>query len=269
MQANLINPDLVRLLGDAACVVVEPTSEDFAQRLSHWLDAFGAVGLHAAQRAIGAIPAQRRFRSPAASIADAAGADPAQERSPAHARTRATLQKELQRVHGTLATAIAAIDPHDGDDDPAPGVRARVPAAVATPRFARYRRRCVALQGRMASRIGALRAQVRQVLSQASPRLAQLAELDAALEQAFGEREQKLLATVPALVERRFDALLCAHVPELEASGRQEDPDVLRQPGSWLDTFERDLREILLAELDMRLQPVRGLIEAFSNEIVQ
>jgi hypothetical protein len=33
-------------------------------------------------------------------------------------------------------------------------------------------------------------------------------------------------------------------------------------PGAWLETFRKDLRSVLLAELDVRLQPVEGLLAA-------
>ncbi len=33
-------------------------------------------------------------------------------------------------------------------------------------------------------------------------------------------------------------------------------------PGAWLDTFRADMRSVLLAELDVRLQPVEGLLAA-------
>lgn len=103
------------------------------------------------------------------------------------------------------------------------------------------RRRHLELQRSMESRLEALRVRARHALAKASPRLAQLAALDAAMEQAFGAREQKLLATLPALAERR-----------LAASGSE--------PG------DRH-RQVLLAELELRLAPLTGLIEALRNEI--
>ncbi|MGE8634372.1 MAG: DUF3348 family protein, partial [Achromobacter piechaudii] len=33
-------------------------------------------------------------------------------------------------------------------------------------------------------------------------------------------------------------------------------------PGAWLDVFRKDMRSVLLAELDVRLQPVEGLLAA-------
>jgi hypothetical protein len=33
-------------------------------------------------------------------------------------------------------------------------------------------------------------------------------------------------------------------------------------PGTWLDAFRKDMQSVLLAELDVRLQPVEGLLAA-------
>lgn len=46
----------------------------------------------------------------------------------------------------------------------------------------------------------------------------------------------------------------------LQAQLRQaaKKPDL--EPGPWLDTFREDMRSVLLAELDLRLQPIEGLL---------
>ncbi len=33
-------------------------------------------------------------------------------------------------------------------------------------------------------------------------------------------------------------------------------------PGAWLDVFRKDMQSVLLAELDLRFQPVEGLLAA-------
>ena len=45
----------------------------------------------------------------------------------------------------------------------------------------------------------------------------------------------------------------------------------LRQshPGGWQPLFEHELQQTLLAELDLRLQPVAGMVEALSQEVKQ
>jgi hypothetical protein len=38
------------------------------------------------------------------------------------------------------------------------------------------------------------------------------------------------------------------------------------QPRGWLATFARDMQGVLMAELEMRLQPIIGLIATLSNK---
>ena len=69
------------------------------------------------------------------------------------------------------------------------------------------------------------------------------------------------------LLERRFEHLRKTHQLGLDAAQQQDAPVLWRQPGGWLDVFGKEMQEVLLAELEVRLQPVVGLIEAFSNEV--
>jgi hypothetical protein len=74
--------------------------------------------------------------------------------------------------------------------------------------------------------------------------LARLAEVDAVMEVALTPREHALLANVPELLGQRFARL---HV---------------RGQTHWLDTFRREMQSVLLAELDLRFQPVDALLAA-------
>ena len=97
--------------------------------------------------------------------------------------------------------------------------------------------------------IAPLRDHVRQTLSRISPKLRQLAALDAVLEQLLAPRAQLLLPEVASLMERRFE-----HLAQSDAAG-------------WPEAFAKDWRLALLAELDLRLEPVAGLIEALNKEL--
>ena len=88
--------------------------------------------------------------------------------------------------------------------------------------------------------------------------MAQLAALDAVMDQLFSGREQRLLSQLPAFLKTRFAALRQqAAQPDIP-----DAPDDLR----WLHHFAAEFEQILLAELDLRLQPVTGLIEALAHE---
>jgi hypothetical protein len=53
------------------------------------------------------------------------------------------------------------------------------------------------------------------------------------------------------MLQRHFDRLRKAHAG---------------QPGTWLDDFRKDFHEVLLAELDFRMQPIDGLIGALRHQ---
>lgn len=148
---------------------------------------------------------------------------------------------ELGRLRTTFDGAISADDT----------------SALCTPDagFAPWHHRYLQHQRRMADAIGVLRNRVRQTLAAVSPRLAQLTLLDATLEQLLGRREQQVLSTVPAFLRARFEQLQAQHSGQLL---ELFPPD----PDAWLHVFARDFREALRAELELRLQPVAGLIEA-------
>lgn len=134
---------------------------------------------------------------------------------------------EVERVRTALA---APFEPADETD------------------FLPYRRRYHARQQAMDTRIGALRQRLRATLGAGSPRSARLAALDATLEQLLAGRERSLLASVPVLLEKRFEQL------------RRAEPDAA--PAAWRAAFAGDMHAVLRAELALRLQPVDGLLAA-------
>jgi len=222
--------------------------QDFAERLSQWVGVSDAITLHAAHQSTH--PAVRW--TPAA--ANGAAARDAQVR--------------LQRVRADLVAVITA-----KATTPAPNPRDRNPPPVpdasdeADAGFAPHQQRYLDQQRQMALRIEALRGDVRQALAKTSPALAQLAAFDAVLEQMLGSREQGLMGTVPAVLERQFENRRAAHRQAQDATQPADDPACWRQPGGWLHAFAKDMEAALLAELEVRLQPVTGMMEALNNEV--
>jgi hypothetical protein len=51
----------------------------------------------------------------------------------------------------------------------------------------------------------------------------------------------------------------------LVETGQADNPALWLQAGSWLGRFGNELQTMLLAELDLRLQPTLGLVEAFTR----
>jgi hypothetical protein len=226
LPRKLGTSQLAGLLGDEAAAGTDPSGEDVAQRLGQWLGAFDAVALRSALLTIGSAGAAGGSADPGAAAANSP-LDRAPQPDPAQVRA---LEQDLAQVREALAK-LAAPDADAPLD----------------------RRRHLELQRTMEPRIGRLRDRTRQALAKASPRLARLAALDAAMEQAFAAREQKLLAALPALAERRL-----AGKPDSPADAPADTP---------ADAPVDALRQVLLAELDLRLAPVAGMIEEFRNEV--
>lgn len=118
--------------------------------------------------------------------------------------------------------------------------------ASGAPSVDACRRATQDLQRLMESAEEAFRAELRRRLWLGSPRLRRLAALDAVLAASVRERRQRLLAT-------RLLARLDARIQSL---GDGVSPSTLRQ----------DCLRLWEAELDLRLQPALGLLEALHNE---
>lgn len=172
---------------------------------------------------------------------------------PAAARTDVDIEaRECERVHAALAKTIQ-------DDRPRAAPRGQTPSWVARAQalsapdetdYATHRQRYLQLQQSMENELALLRARLRNQLAARSPEQARLAVVDAVLEKVLGARERNLLATLPTLFEKHFRQCKAAAG---EAGG---------EPGAWLDGFRRDMRQLLLAELEVRFQPMDGLLAA-------
>ncbi len=233
---------LIRLLARLSDVDVPDSPHAFAERLSHWLGWTDAISLSTALNGGAAT-------GPAASAgAQAAPSAPASDSAEA---------RDCARVRAALAKAIGDTDPFGAD---APhDVTASAPID-----FAPLRRHYQTRQQAMDIAITPLRARLRAALTARSPELARLAALDAVMEQALAPRERHLLSTVPGLLQRHFERSRRAAAEAVAATnlatGATEAP--APSTGLWLDLFRHDLQAVLLAELDLRLQPVEGLLDA-------
>ena len=243
MNPAFASTPLVRLLSQWTPAAPPEAGMGMGDQLAQWVSAFDAISLHTALRAIQA-PGAARGRAAA----------PGQRPVPP-----AALARDFAQVRAQQARAIA-----------------QAPAMPNEFTYAPYKRRHLELQRQMGLALDALRQRVRDALAQATPALQQLAALDAAMDKVIAPREQALLPVAVTVLERRFGQLQAAHLKALndarqalpEGSGATEDDPMLwRRPGAWLHSFEQDWHQALHAELDLRLEPVAGLIEATGVEL--
>ncbi len=121
-----------------------------------------------------------------------------------------------------------------------------------------WRRQYLSHQQAMETRIGPLRERSRAALSAASASLGRLAALDAVLDKALLARERQLLSTTAGLLEKHFARLRKAATQAQPQPG----PAAQRQSTSAIAGI---VQQALLAELELRLQPIEGMIQALVN----
>jgi hypothetical protein len=166
-------------------------------------------------------------------------------------------------LNGNPATAPAASTSSNDEEGECARVRASLVNAITegsplAADFAPYRQRYLARQQAMEAAIGPLRSRLRAKLAARSPDLARLVAVDAVMEQALDAHEHRLLATVPGLLEKHFKRLR-------QAAQQQAGSDDEVPPDAWQDAFRKNMQDVLLAELDIRFQPIEGLLETLRS----
>lgn len=229
-RTALSGPALIRLLARLTDVDVRESAQPLSDRLSHWLSWTDAITLSTALSASPPTVASNGYRV-----------------GPPDAELMCT------RLRTALTKAIAsacAPEPRAGV-----GRQPMQGTTVVAPDYADFRQRYVLMQDRMELEISGLRGRLRRLLAAQTPDLARLAVLDASMEQALRARERSLLGAVPGLLGPHFERLrTAAQASEAAPSSR-----------AWLDAFRKDMQSVLLAELDVRFQPVDGLLAALRS----
>ena len=271
-RASLYSASLVRFLTENALLAPARQAEDVGRKLGDWLDFRQAIALH------GVLPPETARAAQAAPL-------------PAHVQRMAliapeALAKHVDKVRAQLAESITQGAPAGSGlariDMPAPVLDEPVEIKTA---FEPYRRFVAAHQRQMESTLRSLRALLRLQLSQRGGAGQQLAALDTAYENILVDREAALLAKTTKLLEKLFVQALKAHMQlqaqaqpaalATETTDATDDIDVINSNQNdtpkdylsrWLMPLRQTLRQALLAELDTRLQPSLGLLEALTAQ---
>lgn len=278
-RASLYSASLVRFLTENALLSPARQAEDVGQKLGDWLDFRQAIALH------GVLNPETAANAQATPL-------------PAHVQRMALIAPEalaqhVDKVRAQLVESITQGAPAGSGlariDMPAPVLEEPVEIKTA---FEPYRRFVAAHQRQMEHTLRNLRAQLRLQLSKRASAGQQLAALDTAFENILAERESALLAKTSKLLEKRFVQALKAQM-QLQAQAHQALPAAMitetavatvdatddsdptpnntpkANPTSWLmplhQNLRQTLRQALLAELDTRLQPTLGLLEALTS----
>jgi len=232
---------LIRLVARLGSPAVARAPTDFAARLGRLFDLSDTIVLDDATR--------RTAHQPPA---------PARQRYQA----RQQLAADLADSRDALAQAIAEAFESDAVSEPLPPPQAARKPGIP-PAFEPYARFYQARQRLLTARVQRLRARARAIVSEADPALVPLAELDAVFDNTLTAYRRQCHEALPAVLEKRFRALWRAHHRALPAETPDPPAEWLRE-GAWLDRFQQEMRLLLLAELEARLIPVQGLLDALT-----
>ncbi|MZR63368.1 DUF3348 family protein [Alcanivorax sp. DP30] len=231
-QSGLPGSRLVQLLGSLDSKAARASHGDFAERLGRLFDLSDAISLDGATRFTPKGPFNPSDSLP-------------QELQDALLKARHALLEHLSRSFaGEKAASVIALPPLSDDAD-----------AEKRPSFGAYERFYQAHQRQIIAGLSNLRLRCRRLLTGHSATLAHLAELDAVFENGLSSYARQGFAALPGFLDQRYRLLW-----------QQRDPfhtpaDWLG-PHGWLSQFRRELKMLLLAELDARQEPVLGLLAA-------
>jgi len=247
-RTHLHSSTLLRFLTSQGMVDASVDTGDVGQRLGDWLHFRHAIAL---QGFIGEVDDPKATPAMPTARVDAA-----------------VLRQRFAQVRTALEQSITE------GMAPAPGMpRIEQPTAeLAHPidpktAFDPFRRYAIGHQRQMDNIIRSLRAQLRGMLDKGTTPHKQLATLDAIFENVLLEREARLLGHIPTEFEKRFAKALKLHMKQLVTAAEADEP--APRSAVWLGPLYEDMRAALLAELDLRLQPVLGLIEALTPNTPQ
>ena len=177
------------------------------------------------------------------------------------------LRAELEKLRHSQRAAIEAsvTDERIGTRNGLPAPEAG-PSPAEPPDFEPYRRFYQSKQRQMAAAVPPLRLKARGALTDHGPALARLARIDAVLDNTLTGYARKGFGAVPGVLEKRFLALWPDRQHSLLSDAPGQEPQDWMREGAWLHRFCQEMKTMLLAELDARLEPVQGLLSALQND---
>ena len=253
-NVSLNGSRLIRFLSDLAVSDVEVSHKQFTEKLGQLISFSDAITLSAVHSKLSKMACE-----PTEATSESVRVE--------FLRVREVLVKSII-MSFTFSTRPSTI--------PLPIPKADTPRDKAVS-YEPYQRFYARHQREIDFKVQSLQLYVRDGVSGLSLELAQLVALDAALGDVLAVHTRRLFAVIPKLLSKRFEYLKKEHQQALanlednDTSG-SNDPFVDNQaewikPGGWLHTFYQEMQGLLLAELDVRLQPILGLVETLNEQL--
>lgn len=249
-NVSLNGSRLIRFLSDLAVSDVEVSHKQFTEKLGQFVNFSDAITLSAVHSKL----SKMAFEPTEVSSEN--------------------VRNEFLRVREVLVKSIIkSFTPSKGPS----GISLPIPKADCPQdkamSYEPYQRFYARHQREMDFKVQSLQLYVRDGVSGLSLELAQLAELDAALGDVLALHTRRLFAVIPKLLSKRFEHLrnehqqALANVADNENSVTDDSHAEWVKPGGWLHNFYQEMQGLLLAELDVRLQPILGLVEALNEQL--
>lgn len=128
-----------------------------------------------------------------------------------------------------------------------------------------YRRFYSLHQSEMEHRVSRLRTSLRASMTFEGPDFIKLGNLDRILEDTLRDYVRTVLGGMSAALtktyQQRRQEFLSSDLAE-----QQTEAEAWLQEGGWLYEFHRDIQQLLIAEIDFRLLPVRALLDALESQ---
>lgn len=244
-RAHLHDASLMQFVQEQGWAPSEHDSVEVGQKLSDWLHFKHAIALQG-------LLDQNELRA----------------QQPAQAASirinAAVLKTRFDEVRQALQRSITeGVSPAPGLPRIAPLARKLDWPIDAATAFEPYRRFVYSHQRQMETVISGLRAQLRGMLAKSDSAWQQLCMLDAAFAAILNERESKLLLKLTSGFEKRFNSALKKHLKALQAASETDEP--APDTETWLPALCQQMQSALLHELDIRLQPIEGLMDALTH----
>lgn len=240
---------LVRLLSEYQLSDIETTYKNFAERLGTLIDLSDSVSLAESLRAIPKMSA------------------PAGDASLKTTQDDHIVDVFLKHRSLVLNSILKSFDLS------AVFVQLKLPVPkLDTPlneasNFDQYQRFYLLHQSELDFKIEQLRAVVRKLIASRSLNLSQLAALDQTISKSMSGHTRKHFSIVPKILKIRFEQLYFEYCDNISSDEQKDNIASWLESDGWLTQFYAEMQQLLLAEFEVRLQPVIGLVEAYNEEI--
>lgn len=242
---------LLRNLGELGVLKSQPAEKQFGSRLGRLIDLSDSIAL---------ADTLKQVSKPVAVDEQVTGIKQGE-------RLKTDFLERRSSMVSFIVRSFSDLDTVDAEVAQAPfGLPRLSDEILGDEGFKPYQRFYALHQSEMELQVGRFLALVREQIGESNSKLTRIVTLDSALFETLQSYCRKQLAQVSVLLEKRFQTLKESQIVTGKDDVQPSRAEDWLLPTGWLSVFYREMQNLLLAELDLRLQPLLGLIEACEYE---